>query len=134
VADQAPFSAPLKGKTMSETLYERLGGADAIAAISAALIDNHLANPLISARFSGSDVPVLKRTACDFFTTGSGGPATYSGKDMLSAHRHMNISDAEFMAAVDDLMKALDGSGVGDREKAEALYIFYTLRPEVVGV
>ena len=41
---------------------------------------------------------------------------------------------AEFMAAVDDLMKALDGSGVGDREKAEALYIFYTLRPEVVGV
>lgn len=119
---------------MFDNLYERLGGAEAIAAISSALVDNHVVNPLISARFSGSDVPVLKRMACDFFTTGSGGPAVYSGKDMLSAHRHMNISDTEFMAAVDDLMKALDASAVGDREKAEVLYIFYTLRPEVVGV
>lgn len=119
---------------MSQTLYERLGGADGVATISAALVDNHLVNPLIAAQFTGSDLPVFKQTACDFFTAGSGGPDVYRGKDMLSAHRHMNISDAEFMAAVDDLMKALDASGIGAAEKAEVLYIFYTLRPEVVGV
>jgi hemoglobin len=53
---------------------------------------------------------------------------------MLSAHKHMNISDNEYMAAVDDLMKALTNAEVGDHEKAEVLYIFHTLRPEVVGV
>lgn len=119
---------------MTDTLYDRLGGADGVARIAADLIDNHMANPLISKRFAGSDVAGLKRTAADFFALGSGGPKVYKGKDMLSAHRHMNISDAEYMAAVDDLMLALTASGAGDREKSEVLYIFHTLRPEVVGV
>ena len=76
----------------------------------------------------------MKKKAADFFSMGSGGPQNYDGKDMLSAHKHMNISDNEYMAAVDDLMAALSNSNVGDREKGEVLYIFYTLRPEVVGV
>lgn len=117
---------------MPDTLFARLGGADAISLIASDLVDNHLANPLIAARFAGSDVPKLKKTAADFFITGSGGPQVYAGKDMRSVHRHMNISDIEFMATVDDLMLAL--AGVGDREKAEVLYIFYSLRPDVVGV
>ena len=45
-----------------------------------------------------------------------------------------NISDNEYMAAVDDVMSALSQNGIGDAEKAEVLYIFYSLRPEVVGV
>ena len=119
---------------MSDTLCDRLGGAEGLARIASDLVDNHLANPLIAARFSGVDVESFKRTAADFFSHGSGGPKVYKGKDMLSAHKHMNISDTEFMAAVDDLMKALSNSGVGDREKSEVLYLFYTLRPDVVGV
>jgi hemoglobin len=119
---------------MTDTLYARLGGTEGITQIASDLVDNHLANPLIAARFSGSDVPRFKETARDFFMLGSGGPQVYKGKDMVTAHKHMNISDNEFMAAVDDLMKALDNSGIGDQEKSEVLYIFYTLRPEVVGV
>lgn len=119
---------------MSETLFSRLGGAPSVTRIASDLVDNHLVNPLIRARFAGSDVARLKRMAADFFSTGSGGPQVYEGKDMLSAHRHMNISDNEYMAAVDDLMAALTASGVGDAEKAEVLYIFYQLRPNVVRV
>lgn len=119
---------------MSDSLYSRLGGTEGIARIASDLVDNHIANPLIGARFAGSDVAAMKALATDFFVMGAGGPQNYRGKDMLGAHRHMNISDNEFMAAVDDLMKALSDAGAGDREKAEILYIFYTLRPEVVGV
>jgi hemoglobin len=119
---------------MSETLFDRLGGASGIAKIASDLVDNHMANPLISSRFAGSDANSMKKKAADFFSMGSGGPQNYDGKDMLSAHKHMNISDNEYMAAVDDLMAALSNSNVGDREKGEVLYIFYTLRPEVVGV
>ena len=111
-----------------------LGGTEGITKIAADLVDNHISNPQIAARFSGSDVPKMKQLAADFFSLGSGGPQVYQGKDMLSAHKHMNISDNEYMTAVDDLMKALSNSGVGDREKAEVLYIFYSLRPDVVGV
>jgi hemoglobin len=120
---------------MTPSLYHRLGESEGIRRIASDLVDNHLANPLIKTRFSGSDVPKLKKAAADFFIAGSGGPPdAYTGQDMLSAHRHMNISDNEFMAAVDDLMKAMSSNGIGDAEKSEAMYIFYTLRPQVVGV
>jgi hemoglobin len=119
---------------MPETLFDRLGGTVGVTKIASDLVDNHIANPLIGARFSASDPVRMKQLAAAFFAMGSGGPNTYDGKDMLSAHRHMNISDNEYMAAVDDLMLALTSSGVGDREKADVLYIFYSLRPQVVGV
>lgn len=119
---------------MTDTLYARLGGTDGITKIASDLVDNHIANPLIGARFAGSDAAAMKDTARDFFMLGSGGPQVYQGKDMRSAHKHMNISDTEYMAAVDDLMEALDASGIGDTEKAEVLFIFHTLRPDVVGV
>ena len=60
----------------------------------------------------------------EFFISGSGGPDVYKGKDMRTAHQNMNISDNEYMAAVDDVMAALDKNGIGQREKEEVLFIF----------
>ena len=119
---------------MAQTLFDRLGGAEGIARIVSDTIDNHLKNPLVANRFSGGDIATLKKTATDFFITGSGGPNVYKGKEMLAAHRHMNISDNEFMAVVDDVMAALSGAGLDDGVKSEVLYIFYSLRPQVVRV
>ena len=119
---------------MAKSLYERLGGTEGITKIASDVIDNHLKNPKVAARFSGSDIPAVKQKAAEFFITGSGGPSIYVGKEMIDAHRHMNISDAEFMAVVDDAMDALTTSGISDDAKAEVLYIFYSLRPQVVGV
>jgi hemoglobin len=124
----------MKGLIMTDTLFSRLGGTEGVTRIASNLVDNHLANPLIAARFAGSDVARLKQMAADFFSLGSGGPQVYTGRDMLSVHKHMNISDNEYMASIDDLMKALTDSGLGDREKSDVLYIFYQLRPDVVGV
>lgn len=116
------------------SLYERLGGEESIVNISNDLVDLHCKNPLIQARFVNSDNAKLKKMVADFFITGSGGPAIYEGEGMLAVHKGMNISDNEYMSAVDDVMKALDQNGVGDQEKSEVLYIFYQLRPEVVAV
>ena len=119
---------------MTVTLYERLGGEENIIKISNDLVELHKINPMLKARFVNSDFDKVKKSVADFFISGSGGPNVYQGKDMISAHKAMNISDSEFMAAVDDVMNALDKNGIGDKEKSEVLYIFYTLRPEVVGV
>lgn len=115
------------------TLYERLGGSDGITAIAEDLVDLHLDNPAISARFADSDPDKLKRAAADFFITGSGGPAVYQGKDMLTAHRGMNISPAEFLAVLDDALLALDRHDVGQREREEVLSVFYGMKPDIVG-
>src|SRR5262245_10636397 len=119
---------------MSGSLYERLGGAEGIFRIASDTVDLHLKNPLIGPRFQHIDPKATKQTVADFFITGSGGPQVYKGRDMVATHKGMNISDNEFMAAVDDVMAALNASKVGDREKAEVLYIFYSLRPQVVRI
>jgi hemoglobin len=108
---------------MSESLYVRLGEQSGIEKITSDLVDNHLANPTILARFANTDVARLKRMAADFVITGTGGPQVYQGEDMRAIHANMNINDIEFMAVVDDAMNALDKNGIGQREKEEVLFI-----------
>ena len=119
---------------MSASLFDRLGGEPGISRIANDLVDNHVKNPIIAARFAASDVARLKALAAAFVISGTGGPAIYQGKEMRAAHTGMNISDAEFMAVVDDTMLALDKNGVGQREKEEILFILYSLRPDVVRI
>lgn len=124
----------MEGATLGRTLYERLGGRNGIAAIVNNLVDLHLENPVIRARFAASDPHKLKEAATMFFCAGSGGAEHYAGKNMLEAHRGMNISEQEFMAVLDDAMAALEKHGAGQQEKMEVLYILHSMRKEVVRV
>ncbi len=117
---------------MSDSLYERLGGSEGITRIASDVIDNHNRNDRISQRFADSDPAKLKRLAAEFIISGSGGPAVYQGKDMVAAHRGMNIDGDEFLAVVDDIMDALDQHGVGQREKGEVLFVLFSLKNQVV--
>ena len=116
------------------SLFERLGGTDGITAIASDIVDFHLANPRIAPRYQASDVAGVKHAVATFFITGTGGPNVYEGKDMLTAHRGMNIDEAEIVAAIDDAMAALDKNGIGPREKEEVLFILYSLKDEIVHV
>lgn len=119
---------------MSATLFDRLGGEEGIRKIAGDVVDNHAVNPAIATRFADSDLDALKHAAATFFITGTGGRACYEGKDMLSAHRGMNISPTEFMAVLDDALAALEKNGIGQREQEEVLFIFYSMRADVVKV
>ena len=116
---------------MSETLYERLGGNKRVAAIASDLVDLHMKNPRIAQRFSDIDLVTTKQTVTDFFSTGTGGPNVYKGKDMIETHKGMNIDNDEFMAVLDDAMQALELNNVGQREKEEVLYILFSMKAEV---
>lgn len=117
---------------MSELLYDRLGGTEGITAIANVVIDNHLSNPAISKRFAGSDESVLKNAAATFFIAGTGGPDVYKGKDMLAAHKGMNISAVEFMAVLDDALDALEKNNIGQRAQEEVLFVLYSMRAQVM--
>jgi hemoglobin len=117
---------------MSESLYERLGGTNGVTNIVASLVNAHLANPQISARFAGKDVKTLVDGAAAFMISGTGGPNLYKGKDMLGTHKGMNISPAEFMAVLDDALIALRENDVGQREQEEVLFILHSMREDIL--
>ncbi len=119
---------------MPSTLYERLGGHSGIAAIVNDVVDFHFVNPVIQTRFTKSDPAKLKQLATLFFCMGSGGSETYPGKDMMEAHRGMNISEQEFVAVLDDSLAAMEKHGVGQQEQTEVLAILYSLKQQVVRV
>lgn len=119
---------------MATSLYERLGGEQGIRNLASDLVDLHLKNPLINARFQKTDVKRLKQLAFEFVCMGTGGPQPYTGKDIRSAHAGMNISEQELLAVMDDAEAALDKNGVGPLEKAEFLTALFSLRREVIRV
>lgn len=114
------------------SLYERLGGQDKIAQISEDVWINHVSNPEVASRYANSDAEKIKSLVTEFVCWGTGGPVNYTGKDMLQAHRTMNISHREFMAVVDDVMRALDKNKVADREKNELLGLLFSLKDQVI--
>lgn len=114
------------------SLYQRLGGKDAIAAVVAEFVGNVAADPRINARFANTDIPRLKVLLTEQICQGSGGPCTYTGRDMKTTHRGMAISEAEFNALVEDLVKALNTFKVAQREQDELLGILGPMKPDIV--
>ena len=120
---------------MSESnLYERLGGEDNIRNIATTILENHLANDAVKTRYADSDREEVIRIVTEFICAGTGGPQTYTGKDMLAAHKGMNISEQEYLAVMDDILDALNANDVGQREQEEFLMIAYSLRGDILHV
>jgi len=126
------MNAPTETALETATLYDRLGGRPGIEAIVADIWNNHVSNPLIAKRYANSNPANVKRLVTEMCCAGFGGPETYTGKDMIAAHKGMNINDTEFVAVCDDVLKALDKNNVGKRERDEILCILYSLKGEVV--
>jgi hemoglobin len=117
------------------SLYERLGRREGITRITRQLMKNHLANPLVKARYEKSeDLGRVERRVIEFFCAGSGGTESYSGQDMLATHRGMNVSEQEFVSVVDDAMDALQQCDIDAATRNEVLAILWSLKNEVIRV
>jgi len=120
---------------VAETLYDRLGRREGITRITRELMKNHLANPLVKTRYENSpDLERVETRVIEFFCAGAGGPETYSGKDMLTTHKGMNVSEQEFITVIDDAMDALEKCGVEPATRNEVLAILWSLKGEVIRV
>jgi hemoglobin len=129
----AAAGAPvLRATDAGPSLYDRIGGETVVRAVCEDIWTNHTLNPIVNNRFSNSDPVYVKQKVFEVFAASTGGPVEYTGKDMLTAHATMNISDMEFNAVVDDVLKALDMNNVGTRERAEVLAILWSVKDQVV--
>lgn len=116
-----------------KSLYDRLGGTPALTAVVDDFIGNVAGDGRINQRFQGADIPRLKGMLVDQICQATGGPCTYRGRSMAEAHRGMGISDAEFGALVEDLVKSLDKFRVPAQEKSELLSALGGMKGQIVG-
>lgn len=121
------------------TLYERLGGAAGIRRIVDGTVAAHMDNPLIGHRFQPyadrpERVEEIKQHTCDFFAAGSDGPDAYTGRSMTEAHRGMEIDDAEYDSAANDILKTMKALNYDAETRAEVGAILDSLKPEITHV
>ena len=114
-------------------LYDRLGGKDAITAVVDDFVNNAAADERIKHFFANSDAVALKAKLVDQICEATGGPCKYTGKDMKTVHTGMKITEDDFNALVEDLVKSLDKFKVGEKEKQELLGALGAMKPDIVG-
>jgi hemoglobin len=119
---------------MGGSLYERLGGKDAITAVVDDFVARCAADGRINGKFARTDIPRLKANLVDQVCAAAGGPCTYTGRDMRTTHDGMAVTAGEFDALVGDLIATLDQFGVPEAEKAELLGVLAPMRSEIVEV
>lgn len=119
------------------SIYERLGAAAGIERLTEDIVEAHMRNPVIKARFAPyRDDPErlaeIKKHVAGFFAAGTGGPAPYRGRSMPETHRGMNISEAEYIATLDDILGVLAVHGIDEETRGEVLAILYSLKGDIL--
>ncbi len=127
-------------------LYQRLevrdgtgtlrGGRDAIALIVDDFVANLVADARTKPRFSAlkpPEVARLRSLLADQLCEASGGPCSYYGRDMKTTHAGMKITETEWNATVEALVKALDKYRVPAKEKDDLLAALGPMKKDIVG-
>jgi hemoglobin len=115
-----------------KSLYDRLGGKLAIVAVVDDFVGRVAADSRMNGKFANANIPRLKIMLVDQICQASGGPCTYAGRDMKSAHAGMGVSVEEFDALVGDLVATLNKFKVPEREKNELLDALGPMKQDIV--
>ena len=94
--------------------YERIGGGPAVSSVVTRFYDLVLADPQVAPFFTGVDMAALKRHQVLLISQVMGGPASYDGRDLKTAHARLRIGANEFAAVVAHLVTALQEASVPD--------------------
>lgn len=119
---------------MAQSLYERLGGQDSIVAVVDDFVARCAGDDRINAKFGRTDIPRLKKMLVDQVCEATGGPCTYTGRDMRETHAGMGVTKGEFDSLVEDLVATLDGFNVPKAEQQELLGVLAPMQGDIVEV
>ena len=141
-APQAPMNGQMAspeatgGGQMKKSLYDRLGGYDAIAAV----VDDFITRLATDQRFqrfftgfSNDSKKRLRQHILDQFCAAAGGPCVYMGRDMKTTHTGLGITEDDWNASVKHLVATLDKFKVPEREKNEVLAAISGLKGDIAG-
>ena len=95
-----------------DTLYQDMGGVDAIKKIASDTTDNFLADPRIKETFDNTNMDRFRILLGEQFCNVAGGPCQYTGRNMTETHKGLHLTNMDFNAVVEDLQKAMDKNGI----------------------
>jgi len=119
IAKKEELKETINVKPLEKSLFERLGGEEGISTIVDDIVQAHIDNPSISHVFlplkdNPEHFESFKTHVKEFLSAGTGGGATYTGKDMPTAHKGLNTTEKEFISAVDDILMVLSKHNIDE--------------------
>lgn len=129
IEDMAAFYA-----TQGPSLYQRLGGKEAINMVVKDLLANGMADPRLNPRLSKMDGARCERQLTDLLCQSTGGPCQYKGRDMKTAHTGAKVTETEWQGFADSLMKTFDRFNVPARERNDLLQMLLPMKADIVGL
>lgn len=130
------YAAPPQAPTGQPTLYKRLGGYDALAAVTDDFLGRLAADQQMGRFFKGLSTDSQKRIrqhVVDFLCNATGGPCVYVGRDMKTAHTGLGITEDDWNLSVKMLVATLDKFKVPEKEKNDVLGAVSSLKGDIVG-
>jgi hemoglobin len=138
VAAPAAAQQPMAPQPMAPqppSLYKRVGGYDALAAVTDDFLGKLAGDPQLAKFFAGHSKDSIKRIrqlVVDQLCAVTGGPCVYTGRDMKTSHAGLGISEADWNTSVKYLVGTLDKFNVPAKEKDEILGAVSTLKKDIV--
>lgn len=129
IEDMAAFYA-----IQGPSLYQRLGGKEAINMVVKDLLANGMADPRLNPRLSKMDGARCERQLTDLLCQATGGPCQYKGRDMKTAHTGAKVTETEWQGFADSLMKTFDRFNVPARERNDLLQMLLPMKADIVGL
>ena len=128
-------SGSMPARAQEKSLYQRLGGYDALAAVVDDFVGRLVADKQFEKFFVGQSNDSKKRIrqhVLDQFCAATGGPCIYTGRDMKTSHMGLGITEDDWNAAAKHLVASLDKFKVPEKEKGEVLAFVTTLKKDIV--
>ncbi|WP_144796396.1 group I truncated hemoglobin [Halorubrum depositum] len=119
--------------TESQSIYADIGGREAVEAVVSDFYDRVFDDPLLEPYFEGVDREALYAHQVQFVSAVAGGPVSYEGADMRTAHEGMGITAEAFGRVATYLGEALRENGVAEGDVEAILEEVGALEPDVVG-
>jgi hemoglobin len=116
----------------AKPLYERLGGRAGLEPVVADIIELHFTEEITKPLMKGVDKQKLIRLVVEWLCQASGGAEKYTGRDMVSAHADLHMTDVHFMAAGEQIMRVLAKYKVPEPEQQEVLCAIVAHHDDVI--
>ena len=135
-AQYAVAAPPQQMAPAGQSLYTRLGGYDALAAVTKDFIGRLATDPQLGKFFVGLNDTSKARVEAhviDFLCVATGGPCIYAGQDMKTAHTGLHISEADWNVSAAHLTETLNKFKVPAKEQSEVMSALGALKGDIVG-
>lgn len=98
----------------AKSLYERIGGEEAISGMVDSFYEKVIADPILAPYFKDVPMDRLRTMQRELFGAATGGPVVYSGRPLREVHQHMGISRGDLQRFTDILISTLESHGIAN--------------------